>query len=159
MQRKIAGKWPYIILMAVIVVAIILVAVLGARNVNLAPVYGIVLTAGLVGITAIYVYETGRIAKANSRMAEEMEKTRFAAYRPILSIDNSSIQDLLPEQKIRIGLLGERGEFPYFWPCNISNVGGGPALDVKWLVHHGDKPLSWTASVIGKDSVVKNGPP
>ncbi|MFA4837532.1 MAG: hypothetical protein WC749_15870, partial [Dehalococcoidia bacterium] len=57
-----------------------------------------------------------------------------------------------------IGLDGSRYEFPDSWPCNISNVGVGPALGAKWLIRGGGITRSWEVGVIKTGDTAKQGP-
>ena len=85
----------------------------------------LMLTFALILITTIYVKRTADIAKATKeqanasiKMAEETRNARFAALKPIISIDWIS---------------GERGQafIPYF-----NNIGPVPALNVKFYCTH-----------------------
>jgi len=69
------------ILAIAIFVMIIVVTVVGASNIDKAPIFNLVLLAGLIGVTTWYAYITIKIARATGeqaqatvKMAEEMAK-------------------------------------------------------------------------------------
>ncbi len=102
-------------------------------KVTTAEMIEIIITFSLALITFIYVKRTAEISKANTKMVKEAESSRFAAFKPILTIDEC----LTSTDKIQIGLVIERGELPQYYPCNINNIGSGPALNVKTTVYLG----------------------
>ena len=112
-------------LLAGIAIMIVAVAIIGAFNIEAAPVFNLVLLAGLIGVTVVYAYSTGHIAKetreqakATIDLAGETRNARFEALRPIVWIQQSSSswqksQDC-PEE---IGI-------------HLENHGSGPALNM-----------------------------
>jgi|GEM_PF-5386630 len=151
------------------IVIIICIWVMGKySNLDTADCVSLTLTTGLV-FTAF----TATISA--QRQVEETKKARQAAFRPILSID----EYLTAQDKIFIGLAGREGSFPRSWPCNIRNIGVGPAIAVEWSIHsgliskiddenHHDKDLAakiedslldkMSCSVIETDGTANNGP-
>ena len=107
------------------IVLIIVISILGAIYIDLSPVFTLVLYAGLIAVTMVYAYysmETAEAARhqadASVKMARETKDARFAALKPIVTIDWTS---------------GQRGRAitPYF-----ENIGLGPALNVKCYCTH-----------------------
>ncbi len=117
------------------VAILLLIAVLAVfrSRISTAQAIEIIITFALVLITVVYVKRTAEISKANTKMVKEAERARFAAFQPILTIDEC----LTTTDKIQIGLVIESGDLPQYYPCNIINIGVGPALNVKLTVYLG----------------------
>ena len=99
------------------------------------------LLIGLVIITAYYAGKTGDIAaqtselaKATRAMAEEAQRSRQDAFRPIIDILDFSHGT----ERIRQALHAEGGSIPNSVVCVLRNVGVGPALHVHIPVHYPD---------------------
>ena len=99
------------------VAILLLIAVLAVfrSRISTAQAIEIIITFALVLITVVYVKRTAEISKANTKMDKEAERARFAAFQPILTIDEC----LTTTDKIQIGLVIESGDLPQYYPCNI----------------------------------------
>lgn len=109
-----------LILAGVVIVMIIAVAVIGALNPTAAPIFNLVLLAGLIGVTIMNVYSSRQIAKsskeqadASAKIAKEAEEQRLMASRPMI------IQRAVKDQR---GI--------YFSNFEIYNAGNGPAIEL-----------------------------
>ncbi len=109
-----------LILTALGIMLVIIVAVIGALNIEQAPIYTLVLYAGLVVVTMLYAYSSMETADASVKMAEEMREQRVMASRPVI------IQKSVHEKDIWEGSTKD-----YFSHFEISNVGNGPAIEVE----------------------------
>lgn len=92
-------------------------------------------TVVLVLVTAFYVILTwsiskkaGKQAEASMKMAQEMERAREASLRPVLLIEPEESEG---RGTIRKAVAAERGDFDESIPCDLCNVGPGPALNVR----------------------------
>ena len=142
MQKWIGKKKEIIILVALWIVLIVALFAYEDR-ITTAEVITILTTAVLVSVTYFYAWRTAEQAKANKEMAEETRKARHAAFRPVLSLleigkydpnriyveDNKYITPVPPVPQVK------------FSRCvvKVRNVGVGPALDVEYLDHEGNK--------------------
>jgi|GEM_PF-6097670 len=111
------------------------------------------LTFVLALATIAYAFLTFRIlqqtqeqAKASKTMAQEMEKARFAAFRPILSID-----EILQEIDLLTETADKRSSYSLpGWRRTIQNIGTGPALQIEWTIRFGGKVSQcWKIPVLG----------
>jgi len=123
---------------------VIVVSVIGAIHIALAPVFTLVLYAGLVAVTVVYVYilmETAAAARqqaeASVKMAEETKEQRYDTVRPVIDIQRD-----LGEQ-IREGLAAQSEEFSYGLWCTLRNIGVGPAIDVYSYVRIDSERQLW----------------
>ncbi len=94
---------------------IITVAVQGARNIDLIPVFNLILLAGLIAVTAIYAYSTLQIARHTREQAKEVREQRIMASRPVI------IQKAVHE-----------GSTPYYFAhFEVYNTDNGPAIELE----------------------------
>jgi len=114
---------------------IIFIALFGAINQDNAPVFNLVLFAGLIVVTMFYAYysmETADAAReqaeASVKMAEEMREQRIMTSRPVI------IQKAVPLQFID----EDTGTSDNF---QIYNAGNGPAIELEILLLDKDKKL------------------
>jgi len=139
-------------LLAAIVIMIVAVAIIGASNIEAAPVFNLVLLAGLIGVTVVYAYSTGQIAKetrqqadASVKLAEETREQRFASVRPVIDLEPQGPGPSPADDHI-IALR-----------CQVRNIGIGPVTDLYIPVVlnlRGD--TAWKSlGTIGRDGVVE----
>ncbi len=112
-------KTALIILVTISAFAIISVAVLSALNVQLAPVYSLVLAATLIAITTLYVYWTSQTVKAANRQAEIMLNAEYNAAAPVVKLEVEG-----------------RGQIK----VTCENIGKGPALNLRCWVEDKEHP-------------------
>ena len=91
------------------------------------------LYAGLVGITLVYAVGAHRQANASYEMAKEMREQKFESVRPIIEIQRGGDTDRRMSEEVA----GSQGHTGYGLSCKISNIGLGPALEIKSLVKTG----------------------
>jgi hypothetical protein len=130
-------NWEYIVLLIVVIAMIIAVGVSAALNVELAPVYSVVLVAGLIGVTVVYAFSTGRIAtatrehaKASLKMAEQMKEQRYSECLPLLAptiLQTLNTQGLAPNEVHYVCLQSGMG-IKVMW----CNVGKGVAINSRF---------------------------
>jgi len=113
-----------LIIGAVGIAFIIFISVFGAINMDKAPVFTLVLYAGLIVVTMFYAYysmETANAAReqadASVEMAEEMREQTIMASRPVIILRAARTESIPSE------LTQE-----YF---EMYNAGNGPAIDVQ----------------------------
>jgi hypothetical protein len=134
------NKRNILILAAIGIALIILVSVLGAKYITLAPVFTSVLYAGLVAITIMYVYFSMQVARAtrqqadaSMKMAEEMREQRYDSVRPIIDFKRQVI-NIQREEDLHIqtaeALAASSGNTSRGLSCELHNIGLGPAIDV-----------------------------
>lgn len=91
------------------------VAIFAALNTALAPVFGLVLTAGLIAVTALYVYLTSRNVETANKQAEIMLNAEHNAAAPVVTLFASA---------------EEAENITVDW----KNIGKGPALNIRcWI--------------------------
>lgn len=103
-------------------VMIVTVAVWGTLNIDLIPVFNLVLLAGLIAVTAIYSYSTIQIARDTKRQADEIREQRVMASRPVI------IQKAVLETETEFRTFGSLDWFSHF---EVYNAGNGPAIEVE----------------------------
>ena len=116
---------------------VIFVSVQGAMHINLAPVYTLVLYAGLVAVTMVYAYfvmetaqATRQQADASVKMAEEMREQR----RPIV------VPKAFPAIGVPLQVSAEEIEkHVYSDYFEIYNKGNSPAINLEVLLLNQEK--------------------
>jgi len=111
------------------IVFILAIALIGARYINLAPVFTLVLYAGLIVVTMVYAYCSMEIAKATEKqakasveMAEEMKEQRLAMCKPHIILEGrSEVRGKYFVREIDI---------------SIRNEGPGTAINVRLYIAH-----------------------
>jgi len=108
---------------------VIVFATLGGIYKDLAPVFTLILFAGLIALTMFYAYfsmETARAAReqadASVKMAEEMREQRVMASRPVI------IQKAVIVDETEFATEAYCDWFSYF---EVYNAGNGPAIEVE----------------------------
>jgi len=131
-------KRDIIILAATGIAFIILIGVWGAINIQYAPAFTLVLYAGLIVVTMFYAYysmeiarATGQQANATKKMAEEMANTRYDAFRPIIDIVEMPMK---ATETFKHAFEAKEGKFPESLPCELHNIGVGPAIGVSSFI-------------------------
>jgi hypothetical protein len=119
---------------------VILVALLGARYITLAPMFTSVLYAGLIAITIVYAYfsmetaqATRQQAEASVEMAKEMRQQRIMMSRPVI-IQRAKLRAKEEEKKFRH--VGSSYCLSHF---EIYNAGNGPAIELEISVLNNSK--------------------
>lgn len=113
------NKSSFIILILIAVAMVIAVAITAGMNLQLAPVFGVVLTTGLIAVTIVYVYWTAVMAKNSKRQAEIMTNAEFNAAAPVVQLDAADSVTTRNDRTVRI-----------YW----RNIGKGPALNFRcWI--------------------------
>ncbi len=122
------------LIFSVIALAIILIITFIQNLINFAQAFEIIITFILVLITIAYVKRTADIAKATKeqaeasvKMAEEMRKQRYDAFRPIIDIVDAILE---PTEMATRAYNAKEGIFSKYLPCRLRNVGVGPAIEV-----------------------------
>jgi hypothetical protein len=126
-----------ILIIAVVGIGLIIaISVFGVININLAPVFTLVLYAGLIVVTMVYAYYTMEVAEATQRqaeatrqqadasvkMAEEMKEQRIMESRPVI------IQKAIAETETKFATFGSKDWFSHF---EVFNAGKGSAIEVE----------------------------
>jgi len=116
---------------------IIFIALFGAMNQDNAPVFNLVLFAGLIVVTMFYAYysmETANAAReqadASLKIAEETREQRIMASRPVI------IQKAVVETETEFATFGSKDWFSYF---EVYNAGNGPAIEVEISLLNNEK--------------------
>ena len=108
-----------------IFIMIVVVAVWAASRPDLAPVFNLVLLAGLIAVTTIYAYSTMQIARASKEQANEMKNARS----PSITMQWGSADP--NNRKIS---------------ANLENEGFGPALNLKCYLTHKELDFNYKFS-------------
>ena len=116
-----------------IFIMIVVVAVWAASRPDLAPVFNLVLLAGLIAVTTIYAYSTMQIARASKEQAEEMKEQRVMASRPVIA-------QKAQQKKVIDGAIVT----DYFSHFEIYNAGNGPAIEVEISLLNEEKKLIYS---------------
>lgn len=113
--------------------------------INTAQGIEIMITFVLVLVTVTYVRRTEEIADtareqaeatrqqadATVNMAEEMANTRYDAFRPIIDIVEMPME---ATEILKHGFEAKEGKFPENLPCELHNIGVGPAIGVSSFI-------------------------
>ena len=127
---------------AVIIFAAVIAVVAVLGRIDTAQTIQLIITFVLVLVTVAYVLRTAEIAKAtrqqanaSMKMAEEMKQQRYDAVRPIVDI-------VIKEQSITAqeSISQAYGAKPKDLPCQLRNVGVGPAIRVHSFIEDIDDP-------------------
>ena len=118
-----------IILAIAVIVLILVVAVWGAFDTTLIPIFNLVLLAGLIGVTTVYAYSTIQQAAASAKMAQEMKEQSVIASRPVI------IQTAIGGNHLGKGYSDE---------FEIYNAGNGPAIALEIILLDKDEKLFGT---------------
>jgi len=113
----------------------------------------VILMGLLVLVTGIYAWRTFSIsqatekqAEASVKMAEEMKEQRYAALKPIIDIQKAVGSAL---NGAREEIAAHKGELPPALPCQLRNIGPGPAIDVHSLIEDAlGQPHRWDFGTI-----------
>jgi hypothetical protein len=122
-RKKRTTIGPIAIILLLVGVILLIPIVYSASEIKTAEWVQIILTIGLLTVTAVYAASTEKQAKANIKMAEEMREQRLGEDRPYLLIrlEGDVIQwDKTNEGKSR----------PSEFSVTIRNVGKGPAINL-----------------------------
>jgi hypothetical protein len=91
-----------------------------------------ILTIGLIMVTAAYAGSAEKQATANVKMAKEMREQRYDTVRPVIDI----YRDPADEDKMQEALEGTSGDASRGLSCVLKNIGLGPAIDVYSFVQN-----------------------
>ena len=127
---------------AVIIFAAVIAVVAVLGRIDTAQTIQLIITFVLVLVTVAYVMRTTEIAKATRqqadasvKMAKEMKQQRYDAVRPIVDIVIKE-QSITAQESISQGY----GDKPKDLPCQLRNVGVGPAIRVYSFIKDIDDP-------------------
>jgi hypothetical protein len=142
-----------LILACIGIALVILVSIQGAKHIDLAPVFILVLYAGLIAVTMFYVYYSMEIARATREqaeasveMAEEMRGQRYSESLPLLVPDitrRDVVDRRLEPNEVDYGTLQTGVGLEVIW----HNLGKGVAINARfslWSVpldSHPDKVI------------------
>jgi hypothetical protein len=90
----------------------------------------ILLTIGLVLITAVYAWSASKQADASVKMAEETKEQRYAALKPIIDINRSDMYYETHKEYDEVRTMIQKHELPRSLMCKLVSIGPGPAIDV-----------------------------
>lgn len=108
---------------------ILLVAIYGAKHIDLAPVFMLIIYTGLMAITMFYVYYTAKILKATKEQADASVKMAKAMTKPRLTPYFRFVGDFDSERKVA-------------FEAEVHNDGDGPAYDLEPRIEDEAKPPS-----------------
>ena len=89
--------------------------------------------------------QTKKIADDTNSLAREAARQRQSAFLPIIDIITNQ-KVLNPVELIKIGLLAKKGKVPESISCLLTNVGNGPAFNLRYQVVYSDAPKSLVES-------------
>jgi hypothetical protein len=121
-------KTGLIILVIIGAIAIISVAIFSFLNIQLAPIYSLILSATLIAVTALYAYWTSQTVKAANRQAQIMLNAEYDAAKPVVKLEVEG-----------------RGQLK----VTCENIGKGPALNLRCWVDDKEHPELQEVKVFG----------
>jgi len=117
--KIVSTKWLIIAILFLLAISLLTYGVYNRSQVSQGEWMQIMILLALVVITGFYALSADRQARASSDMVKEMERTRSAAFRPIIALYVPLYDDSMSPVSFR-----------------FKNVGTGPALNVKLSLRH-----------------------
>jgi len=133
-QHNILG----IVLAIAISVMIIVVAVVGALNIENAPIFSLVLLAGLTAVTTWYAYATIEVAKATRQQADASVKMADGMARPVIDFKRDTAEADIDRRTLE-AYAAIHEETSHGLSCILCNVGVGSAIDVRSFIEHPER--------------------
>ena len=121
----------FVIILGMGFLYVIALAFYYSKEIGLSDRLQILLMFGLVAVTTFYAWSAFRQADANVKMAKEMANTRYDAFRPIIDIVEMPME---ATEILKHGFEAKEGKFPENLPCELHNIGVGPAIGVSSFI-------------------------
>ena len=138
-------RWFFIVITAIIGLLFISFLIANIGNIIAAEWAQILLTLGLVTVTAVYAWST-------YNMANEMREQRYNTARPIIDIQRvESGESLLKEGEIL-----KSSKTPTYLTCKFVNIGIGPAIDLYSFIYSNEIHDRWNFGTLAKDKETEN---
>ncbi|MCK4368380.1 MAG: hypothetical protein KAV68_01735 [Dehalococcoidales bacterium] len=118
-RRKRSDTSPITAILLILGLAVAVFLIFRAQDLESADLAQVILTIGLIAVTAVYASFTEKQARASAEIAEETREQTVVASRPII------IQKALYEKDVWVG-----NNQDYFAHFEISSVGNTPAIEV-----------------------------
>jgi hypothetical protein len=125
-RKKRTTIGPIAVILLLIGVILLIPIVYNASEIKTAEWVQIILTIGLLTVTAVYAASTEKQAQANIKMAEEMREQRYDLARPVIDIQFEETAEAL----ISAGISVSSDNYSSGLLCKLQNIGVGPAVDV-----------------------------
>lgn len=109
-------------------------------------VVDLILLIVLIGVTVYYALKTKEIADGTRTLAEQAALQRQRDFLPIIDIIKARGGAELTSTRELI----KKGEFPDYIPCDLSNVGRGPAFNCTYQAVDSSEPLVQPTFLVGQ---------